>query len=538
MKPNPLLPFLPLLVLLNGGSPAIAQAIIARTNDPIPGLTGLTYSNAEAVSFSAPSISSTNTVVFVAGIAGSGVTTGVNDVGMFASVNGTTSLIVRRGDAAPGLAGVTFAATTFSFGTQAGNNSPVYSVNLAGAGVTTANDISIWQGNTLVAREGDAVPGLGANWNSIGTPPVLLADNRHVISGSLVLGGSVTAANDGILMIGTTGNLTTLVREGEAAPGLTGITTTGLTMTGVNQGGAVSIRTTLTGTGVTTTNNALLMAGTAGNMQLLMRSGSTPAGMPSPINSFGTINPVLQNGGVFFGATLTTGTGGVTTSNDGTFWYGTNATDLQLVFREGDQVPGQPAGTLFVSAGISRASGNRVAYTATLSGPAVSTGNDQYVGTFTPAAGLQIVAREGETAPGGGGASYGHFNNSPPLGFSSQPNVDGENILFRSTLTGTGVTTGVNDAAIFLRDANGVRMIARKGDSLDGSTIAELTFGDNFFGTNSGYNAINSDGSLAYLATLTNGSSVVVYVPVPEPGTILGLSLAIGFVSHFGMRKR
>src|SRR4029077_20937449 len=94
-----------------------------------------------------------------------GVTTGVNDTGMWCYTPFGTTLVARMGDPAPGIAG----ANISSLDTFPGLNpsgSVVFRASLAlGGSITSANNTAIWSGNPaspqVVARSGETAPGTG-----------------------------------------------------------------------------------------------------------------------------------------------------------------------------------------------------------------------------------------------------------------------------------------------------------------------------------------------------------------------------------------
>ncbi|MFO0937984.1 MAG: choice-of-anchor tandem repeat NxxGxxAF-containing protein [Gemmataceae bacterium] len=523
------------------------SVVIAKSGDNVPGLTGIQFSSATPQAFTAPYVNASGTVGFFGGLTGTGVTANVNDSAIF--VGSTTSapqVVVRNGDATPGIAGATFNGMN-SVGAISDTGLVVFRATVTGGGTTTANNSGYWgwtsgSGLSLIARGGDTAPGTGgAVWNNFTSTPFVLPDGRIAFSATLVQGGAVTSTNDSGFWIGSPGNLQTLIREGDALTGITGVNFSTPNFTGVNASGQFTFRSAITGTGVTASNNNVIVTGSSsGNFTVMMRTGETPSGIPSgqTVNAFGSSAAVLANGQTYFAASLT-GTG-VTASNNVTVWVGDSQVNRQMVFRTGDQVPGLPTGVVFAGVGIPKAYGNTVVYSSTVAGTGVTTSNDNYIGKWTSGTGIQVVAREGDVAPGTGGATFGNFVTAS-LGDGSTPVVgtDGT-IAFRAPLLGTGVTAGVNDAAIFL-NRNGVNLLlARRGDVISlgegqgTGTIADLTLTSSIAGMTVGSATLASDGSIAYLATLTDGRSVILFSPVPEPTTIIMIAaLGILFVGYY-----
>ncbi len=124
-----------------------------------------------------------------------------------------------------------------------------------------------------------------------------------------------------------------------------------------------------------------------------------------------------------------------------------------LVVREGDAAPGVGGAVLDgLSTALALNDAGEVAFRARLSGAGVTDETD--TGIFTSGA---LVARAGDTAPGASGAVFSDF------GFESRLNDAGE-VAFRGFLTGAGVTEE-NDAGIFASGA----LVARTGDAAPGA---------------------------------------------------------------------
>jgi hypothetical protein len=106
-------------------------------------------------------LNATGQTIFFGTVSGAGIIPGTNDHGVWIGGNGLTALIARQGDAAPGLApGTTFASFTDS-GLGNGLSSAVLAT-VSGPGITAANNTGIWAGVPgnlhLVLRNGDSVP--------------------------------------------------------------------------------------------------------------------------------------------------------------------------------------------------------------------------------------------------------------------------------------------------------------------------------------------------------------------------------------------
>jgi hypothetical protein len=149
---------------------------------------------------------------------------------------------------------------------------------------TTANDSCLFiytpgSGNQLIVREGDASPVAGANF---GSPTISQGFGNLAQCGfGCTLTGAVTTADDNALFIGSTGGVTLVNREGDAAPGLPGVlmgTANFATSYSDYQGGSIAFYSTLTGAGVTVFNDTSMWLGRPGNLQLIAREGDAAPG--------------------------------------------------------------------------------------------------------------------------------------------------------------------------------------------------------------------------------------------------------------------
>jgi hypothetical protein len=141
---------------------------------------------------------------------------------------GDDQLLLRKGDAAPGIPGYT--VTPDSFGLFQNGTKILLSGKLVGAGITTANDsvymtnVGVASGLRIYAREGDPVPGFKgltfANTSSLsfGQRPVA---SDGTITFIATLGGSATTLNNTAVMSESNGVFSILLRKGDAIPGIT-----------------------------------------------------------------------------------------------------------------------------------------------------------------------------------------------------------------------------------------------------------------------------------------------------------------------------
>ncbi len=204
-----------------------------------------------------------------------------------------TAVVVLTGSAAPGLPGATFKA----LGNPTINNldQTAFQATLTGSassGITTSNNSGIWAGNpagglALIAQTGTPAPDY-TGLSSVGTfstlsDPVYADDNAVAFLGTLAVSGTVTTSNKTGIWATTSGTLALVARTGDNAPDVTGTASASGPVFSVltqfvlpDQGGVIILATLKTGTGgVTTTNNTGIWAvGTNGLLTQIIRTGN------------------------------------------------------------------------------------------------------------------------------------------------------------------------------------------------------------------------------------------------------------------------
>jgi hypothetical protein len=193
---------------------------------------------------------------------------------------------------------------------QMDNNGRVlYSLPLSGAGVTTANDDSLWlytpgSGSQLLVREGDPAPGTAgaAFLNTFDaafpgvSPTSLTRSGRYEFTSGLT-GGDVTAGvNDRALYAATVGGGATLIaRSGQPASG-TDANFAGFSpfYSLINDAGDLAFQATLSGGSSGPTNNSGIFMWKSGTLSLVVRSGD-----PVPLVAPGLNTPGIAPGTTF-----------------------------------------------------------------------------------------------------------------------------------------------------------------------------------------------------------------------------------------------
>jgi hypothetical protein len=144
-------------------------------------------------------------------------------------------LAVRNGQTM--LAGPATAAAFSGQVLMDNNGRLLYNLQLAGAGVTAANDQSLWlftpgSGNTLVLREGDPAPGTAGgtfsngagDWRPDMTANGFTRNGKYSFVADISGGNATPGVNDRVIYVGTVGgSLSILSRRGDPAPGTDGV---------------------------------------------------------------------------------------------------------------------------------------------------------------------------------------------------------------------------------------------------------------------------------------------------------------------------
>jgi hypothetical protein len=216
---------------------------------------------------------------------------------------------------------------------------------------TTNSGSGIWMGDpavgmTLVARDGNMAPGAGGATFATFTRPALNNAAEYAFTGSLTIGGSVTAENNSAVWVARDGNpLAMLIREADHAPGTgpaVGFST--FDSLRINAAGHTAFRATLAGipgageSGVTPLNDSGVWSeGAGGGRQLIVRENDQAPGLPDGVLLDLLGDPVINAAGQI--AILCDLRGaGVTSANNSALWSQDEDGVLRLVARDGDAI--------------------------------------------------------------------------------------------------------------------------------------------------------------------------------------------------------
>ncbi|MBE7508478.1 MAG: hypothetical protein HS101_19660 [Planctomycetia bacterium] len=299
-----------------------------------------------------------------------------------------------------------------------------------------------------VALSGQSAPGAPGRFFSFYYPPAISNNGRVAFAGWL----TGATSNDEGLWSGLPGSIQLVAREGSVAPGTTAAFSNGWLFPWVNSSGVVAFSAALTGAGIDSTNNTGIWVGVPGALAVAARAGNPAPGTPAGVVfSGGMQNWLMLNdaGQIVFRANLAGP--GVDSSNDAGIWAGAPGA-LQLVAREGDVAPG--SGGVFDLFNY-QFEANPV--------PVINAaGEVVFSGHYTSGRGiwrwsegeLELVALTNTTAPGTG-ALFEYL-------FDPWMNASGK-VVFKASLMGDGVDF-MNNAGVWAGVPGAVELVVRKGD--------------------------------------------------------------------------
>ncbi len=504
---------------------------------PAPGATVSATSN-----FDSPSIDQNGTILYRVRMAGGGASSGIDDRAFcLGRTNGDLLMVVRAGDPAPGLPGFLLRTATSGVLSNPPRISPYNEFlffqsslydSVAGANPPATADTGLFWGPvgsmTCLAREGDPVgtlTGTGETWGPFLSSSELqykhINSSGTVLFGGQLLGGTSTTADDGIIVTGSVGALSLVLREGEVFPGgsvavpASGATQMSFTMQ-LNEAGqvlhAINFSTTLGSPPATAANDRALAIWTPGGGQsvIIAREGDQVAGM-APGVVFATGWAVNQGAACFTRSGKTaisspiSGTGITGGVNDNAVLVGGLA-GWTVAMQKGDACPGLSGGELFGSvnnSSLTVTDAGEVAFFGSLTGPSVTTANDtsMWVGS---AGNLKMLAREGDPCPGLPGYTFQAITSNPLL-------RDGGAVL-----ANLGVTDGTTTKTVLFGYTPQLGMVVvidqtETVTTIQGTgTISTLSSNAGFAGSDGGQTMFNNQGDFTFRPNLIGGSTACI----------------------------
>ncbi len=287
----------------------------------------------------------------------------------------------------------------------------------------------------------------------------------------------------------------TVVLNGDVAPGAgAGVTFGDFTSSSVLLDGAgeVVFKGRLIGASVTTSNDRGVWSETGGTLHLLAREDDPAPGTGTGVRFHGFLDPRRNSSGNTAFHAFLRGTG-VTSANGTGIWSDASG-GLDLVARHGSPAPGGGTDVNFSNFGsvFFGDSADTVFFTL-LSGAGVT--STDYRGIWSEGSGsLAPAARMGDPSPGtSAGVVFDHFSN-PVINAAGQS-------AFRGTLSGPSVDFS-NDLGFWSESTGTLGLVAREGDQAPGAG-AGVVFSS--FANNSSNNvpAINNAGQLTIIGDVS-----------------------------------
>ena len=266
----------------------------------------------------------------------------------------------------------------------------------------------------------------------------------------------------------------TVAVTGDVAPDTGGATYDAFGPVVLNLAGEAAFTATLMqGGAVDATNDLGMWSEGTGALALIQRRGSPAVGTSATWDA-AIAPPAFNDAGQVAFLAFTSGPTGVWTEGSGA---------LAPAAVTSTQAGGAPAGQNY-AAPLAEPTFNdagQVAFHGTLSGTGVTLSNDRAVWVGGPVGPLALAAREGEAAPGAGGATFSDFE-------GTLLNAGGD-VAFRATLSDGG-------SGIWAGPAGAVQLAARDGSAAAGTTgqFANFIAGD-----------FNDLGQVAFHAGLEEG---------------------------------
>ncbi|MBB5038371.1 beta strand repeat-containing protein [Prosthecobacter dejongeii] len=386
--------------------------LIARTGTPVPDISGAVFDYLPIV----PAITDAGEITILASLRiGIGAVTVNDDTGIWSEVGGGgLSLVLREGDAVPGLAGVQVgrlasgAYATATTGATTGETA--FSVIFKGASTDTAILRASVNGATVavqvVARENSLAPGTALQFGNIAgsySDPA-----RMDAAGNLVFAALTKPGNkEGLWYQPVGGSLTKVLMADDTAPGTGGATFSRIQRPSIGSNGRIAFRAMLNANGDNSTSqrNDGIWFGDAANpasFTCILRRGDTNAtvtGLTATQKVGNVWGGWLGNGnrGAWKGWVDMDGNGTSAPPTDVHGIYATTSGSMELIVKVGDAAPGV-AGATFTGFDLPLVGGQeQTAFLGNIAGPGVTTTNNQ--GVWREAAnggGLALVLRSGD----------------------------------------------------------------------------------------------------------------------------------------------
>jgi hypothetical protein len=340
-------------------------------------------------------------VAFASDVWGRDINTS-NDLGIWLSSNGTTSLVAREGSQAAGTPnGVTF----FAFAAQSSipqvrvgeTGTITFAARMIGPGVDSTNDRGIWTWNNdsqqLVARSSQPAVGMMGVYKFFWNPSID-SQGRILFPAQVA---SVTLTPDAY-WFGSPFAITPIVLKGQQAPGMReGVVFSSIDERPLlNSLGDIVFNAVLAGPGISNTNNESIWRWSNGSLTNIVQEDDIAPDLPAG-TTLGSLRLRSMNraGRIAFSSQLRGP--GIVSSNSSALWV-QSLNGIRMVARSGDQGPDSVPSWVFFSLNgtgtlpiVAMNNADGVVFSATLDGTNLHVG----VWGWTPTHGLFSIAPPG-----------------------------------------------------------------------------------------------------------------------------------------------
>jgi hypothetical protein len=344
-------------------------------------------------------------------------------------------------------------------------------------GTAANNGAVMWMGpsgKSIVLRKGDAAPGFTDGTVIVpDTFGLQVNGNGVVLSGKLAAASGITTSNDAVYMTNAwSGSLQIFARKGGVIPGYPDLTFANLTTPTsapitfaarpLMDDGTIVFRSNLGGAGATAgVNDVATFAAKNGTCTMWMRKGDAVPGVSDAVFSSVGSSSQMNNNGVYAFEGILCNADGTSIANDpvtglpvvGASFIGIRKANgtLQVIARQFDAVPGIAGATFSALAGSSALSlGDSGVLVFSNNVVVPESANNPAVFAWDATLGLRVIAKAGDT----------NFTGTPANQFTQ---------LGSTAVTGSGVCSTLNAKGQF---------VFRAGDSVNQIyTIATIDLG-------------------------------------------------------------
>lgn len=499
--------------------PGISYRVVAVNGEQAGGLpSGADYWFVDGES---PRLNDNGRVSFISSLIGTGVTF-QSAFAVFSDAEGAgPSSLYRAGDPVPGLSADTRMVTlTRPVVTESGQHALMVTFN--GPGVTDDNNRVLLRGGineptSVLMRMGEQAPGMapGVTLESIGA----FSERQQLSeSGRFLVGARVnnTAFGDRISVVLTDhwGNgFEPVVTEYDRAAGMsTDLFVTSWDSPRVNELGTVVLRGTIDGSGVGTGNRGIFRNQGSG-LELVARKNDQAPGLPAGVQYDLLFDAHVNNNDTIAFTSQLRGAG-ITPENRYAIFSSREGHGITAVLRTGGQAPGFPAGVTLTGVGsLGINDRDDMVFRANVDSPALSGPISHVLYRAIDGQGYERIATPGEQAPGlDAGVLYAAVGDEPLINDSAQ-------LAFSATLTdGTsGLFAADVDGSVSLIAAVGQELnLSRTPGVDDFRTVIALS--PEFELNNAGQivftATFDASTSAIFVATIPAPGSVLVLVAV------------------------